>query len=92
MVYARDVRRPNARGRATQATPARVAQLDRPRASKQDDRPPVRERRDLGRRADGRRQLADAGRSAAGDAGGDEHDRARCAPATRCRTEREASA
>jgi len=92
MVDARDVRRPNPRGRATQAPPARVAQLDRPRASKQDDRAPVRERRDVARRADGRRQLADAGRSAAGEAGGDEHDRARCAPATRCRTEREASA
>jgi hypothetical protein len=92
MVYARDVRRSHARGRATQAALARVAQLDRPRASKQDDRAPVRERRNLTRRADGRRQLADAGRSAAGEAGGDEHDRARCAPATRGRTEREASA
>jgi hypothetical protein len=92
MVHARDVRRPYARGRAAHAPPARVAQLDHPRASKQDDRAPVREPRDLARRADGRRQLADAGRPAAGEAGGDERDRARCAPATRGRTEREASA
>jgi hypothetical protein len=84
MVHAGDVGRPDACGRAAQAAPPRVAQLEHALAAEEHDAAPASERSRLARGTGGRRQLADAGRPAAGESGGDEHDRDR--------TEREASA
>jgi hypothetical protein len=65
-IQARDVRGTDASGRAAEDPSARVAQLERALAPEQDDAAPAGERSDLARRADRRRELIDARRSAAG--------------------------
>jgi hypothetical protein len=69
MVDARDVRRPNARGRAAQAPSARVAQLEHALAAEEHDGAPATERSDLTREAGRRRQPVAGRRAAARDRG-----------------------
>jgi hypothetical protein len=69
MVHARDVRRPNARGRAAQAPSARVAQLEHALAAEEHDGAPTTERGDLTRGAGSRRQPVDGRRAAARERG-----------------------
>jgi hypothetical protein len=69
MVHARDVRRPNARGRGAQAPSARVAQLEHALAAEQHDASPACQCGDVPERSRRRGQLAYAGRPAARDRG-----------------------